>query len=223
MIEKSSIESSILVKTRREADVVTSSGPNGRFPVNVSNCYTQDLWRVGDRSGGASSVPLQKYRGPPRLSENVDQELEKLRTSLQRVVDTLRLRAKESHDLGKEIEKTDRERIQIKREMAGTEKDLRRNIKVIDELKSSLEEEEPVNIQLYEESKQKDLEEIETMKKQYEPIVAQKQVIKDSMEPLRQRVIELNDAISSQESRGSKIRVCPSRPFFGLLNCRSEP
>jgi hypothetical protein len=207
MIDKSAIESTILVKTRREGDVVTSSGPNGRFPVNVSQCLSQDMWRVGDRGGGASSSPVNRYRGPPRLAVNVDQEVQQLEANGRRLEETLRFRMKEFHDLGKEVEVTDKERIQTKRQMTTTEKDLRLKNKAIDELKEGLVEDEPVNIQMYEESKQKDMEEMETMKKQYEPIAAQKQVIKDAMRALQQKVVELNESISSQESRANRIRV----------------
>ncbi|KAG0287576.1 Structural maintenance of chromosomes protein 6 [Linnemannia gamsii] len=206
MIDKSAIDSTILVKTRREGDVVTISGPNGRFPVNASQCLSQDMWRVGDRGGGASSSPMNRYRGPPRLAANVDQEVQQLEANGRRLEETLRFRMKEFHDLGKEVELTDKERIQTKRQMATTEKDLRLKSKAIDELKEGLVEDEPVNIQMYEESKQKDMEEMETMKKQYEPIAAQKQVIKDAMKALQQKVIELNESISSQESRANRLR-----------------
>ncbi|KAG0215890.1 Structural maintenance of chromosomes protein 6 [Mortierella sp. NVP41] len=206
MIDKSGIESTILIATRREADVVTSSGPNGRFPINVTACLTQDRWRVGDRAGGASSVPMTRYRGPPRLSQDVGQDLENLEATGRRLEDTLRYRLRESQDLMTEAENADRQRLQAKRQQANMEKDIRLKSKAIDELKSSLEEDEPVNLQMYEESKQKDLEEIETMKKQYEPIALQKKAITESMEPLKQKIIELNESISSQETRANKIR-----------------
>ncbi|KAF9924950.1 Structural maintenance of chromosomes protein 6 [Linnemannia zychae] len=206
MIDKSAIESTILVTSRREGDIVTSSGPGGRFPQNVTGCFSMDLWRVGDRAGGAFSAPMNKYRGPPRLAADVNQEVQELEANGRRLDDSLRFRMKESQDIGREIENTEKERLQTKRQLASIEKDLRLKSKAIDELRGSLEEDEPVNIQMYEESKQKDLEEIETMKKQYEPILLQRQAIKDSVKPLQQRVSELNDAIISQESKANKLR-----------------
>ncbi|KAG0277929.1 Structural maintenance of chromosomes protein 6 [Linnemannia exigua] len=206
LIDKVSIESTILVMTRREGDVVTSSGPNGRFPVNVTHCVTRDMWRVGDRAGGASSSPVYRYRGPPRLAADVDQELQRLEDEGRRLDETLRFRAREFNDLGKEAESADQERLQTKRLMTNTEKEVRLKNKAIDELKAGLEEDEPVNLQMYEESKQKDMEEIETMKKQYEPIVAQKQAIKDSMRPIQQRITELTESMVSHEGRARKLR-----------------
>ncbi|KAF9156913.1 Structural maintenance of chromosomes protein 6 [Linnemannia schmuckeri] len=206
MIDKNAIESTILVATRREGDVVTSSGPGGRFPVNVGACFSKDMWRVGDRAGGASSSSVNRYRGPPRLAANVEQEVQQLEGNARRLEETLRFRMKEFNELGKEVEITDKERIQTKRQMANMEKELRLKSKAIDELKAGLEEDEPVNIQMYEESKQKDVEEMEAMKKQYEPIVAQKQVIKDAMKALHQQVVELNESIQSQESKANKLR-----------------
>ncbi|KAF9906997.1 Structural maintenance of chromosomes protein 6 [Linnemannia zychae] len=206
MIDRSAIESTILIQTRREGDVVTSSGPNGRLPVNVSACVTRDMWRVGDRAGGASSSPVNRYRGPPRLAADVDQELQRLENDGRRLDEVLRTKTRDFNGLGVEVENTDKERLNTKRLMANIEKDLRLKNKAIDELQASLKEDEPVNIQMYEESKQKDLEEIETMKKQYEPIVAQKQAIKDSIKPIQQRIAELNDSISSHDGRARKLR-----------------
>ncbi|KAF9140875.1 Structural maintenance of chromosomes protein 6 [Mortierella sp. GBA39] len=206
MIDKNAIESTILVATRREGDVVTSSGPGGRFPTNVSACFSMDMWRVGDRAGGASSSSVNRYRGPPRLAVNVEQEVQQLEGNGRRLEETLRYRMKEFNELGKEVETTDKERIQTKRQLANMEKELKLKTKAIDELKVGLEEDEPVNIQMYEESKQKDVEEMETMKKQYEPILAQKQVIKDSMRALQQQVVELNESIQSQESKANKLQ-----------------
>ncbi|KAF9134960.1 Structural maintenance of chromosomes protein 6 [Mortierella sp. 14UC] len=206
MIDRSAIESTILIMTRREGDVVTSSGPNGRFPINVSACVTRDMWRVGDRAGGASSSPVYKYRGPPRLAADVDQELQQLENDGRRLDETLRTRTREFNELGGEVENTDKERLNTKRLMANIEKELRLKNKAIDELQAGLKEDEPVNIQMYEESKQKDMEEIEAMKKQYEPIVAQKQAIKDSIKPIQQRIAELNDSIASYDGRARKLR-----------------
>ncbi|KAF9545005.1 Structural maintenance of chromosomes protein 6 [Mortierella hygrophila] len=206
MIDKNAIESTILVATRREGDVVTSSGPGGRFPTNVSACFSKDMWRVGDRAGGASSSSVNRYRGPPRLAVNVEQEAQQLEGNGRRLEETLRYRMKEFNELGKEVETTDRERIQTKRQLANMEKELKLKTKAIDELRVGLEEDEPVNIQMYEESKQKDVEEMETMKKQYEPILAQKQVIKDSMRALQQQVVELNESIQSQESKANRLQ-----------------
>ncbi|KAF9340376.1 Structural maintenance of chromosomes protein 6 [Linnemannia elongata] len=206
MIDKNAIESTILVATRREGDIVTSSGPGGRFPANVGACFSKDMWRVGDRAGGASSSSVTRYRGPPRLAVNVEQEVQQLEGNGRRLEETLRYRMKEFNELGKEVETTDKERIQTKRQLANMEKELKLKTKAIDELKVGLEEDEPVNIQMYEESKQKDVEEMETMKKQYEPILAQKQVIKDAMRALQQQVIELNESIQSQESKANKLQ-----------------
>lgn len=208
MIDKNAIESTILVATRREGDIVTSSGPGGRFPANVGACFSKDMWRVGDRAGGASSSSVTRYRGPPRLAVNVEQEVQQLEGNGRRLEETLRYRMKEFNELGKEVETTDKERIQTKRQLANMEKELKLKTKAIDELKVGLEEDEPVNIQMYEESKQKDVEEMETMKKQYEPILAQKQVIKDAMRALQQQVVELNESIQSQESKANKLQVC---------------
>ena len=56
-------ESSILVQDRKDADQIMRSRPH-----NVSNCYVSvGLFQVGGGSG-SSTITLQQYKGPPRLT-----------------------------------------------------------------------------------------------------------------------------------------------------------
>ncbi|ORZ28501.1 P-loop containing nucleoside triphosphate hydrolase protein [Lobosporangium transversale] len=206
LIDKNGIESTILIEKREDADRVTSSGPHGGFPDKVTQCFTMNLMRVGDRQGGAASIMMAKYRGPPRLSQNVDQELQEHEGTIRRLEDSLRYRIRESQELLSDVENKDRERIQAKRQLSTLEKEIRLKTRAIEDLRDSLQEDEPANIQAYEESKQQALERIEAMKTQYEPIALHKQAITESMEPIRQQVMELNELIRNHESKASKIR-----------------
>ncbi|CAO3572775.1 unnamed protein product [Mortierella alpina] len=207
LIDKSMIESTILVEQRAEADRITSSGRNGSFPDNVTQCFTLDLVRVGDRSGGAASIMMQQYRGPPRLSQNVDQQLEVLEGTALQLEDSLRYMIKESQLLLKQIESDETRRLQAKRQATLWEKDIKLNTRTVEDLRNKLQADEPSNLAAYEESKQQALEEIENWKKQYAPIAQNKQRINVAMEPLRQQITELNNSIKDQESGSMKIRA----------------
>ncbi|KAF9962659.1 Structural maintenance of chromosomes protein 6 [Modicella reniformis] len=206
LIDKSSIESTILVEKRSDADRITSSGRDGGFPENVTGCFTIDLFRVGDRSGGASSLMMNKYRGPPRLSKNTDQELGTLEGDARQFEDKLRYRVRESKTIMTEVDNMDRERLEIKKQLANLEKDIRLKTRAAEGLQESLQEDEPTNLHAYEDSRQQTLEQIEQMKKQYEPIALRKQTVISAMEPIREQIIQLNDSIKSQESDTVKIR-----------------
>ncbi|KAF8940184.1 P-loop containing nucleoside triphosphate hydrolase protein [Dissophora ornata] len=206
LIDKNSIESTILVEKRSDADRITSSGREGGFPENVSQCFTMDLVRVGDRQGGASSIMMNKYRGPPRLSKNVDQELEVLEGNARRLEDSLRYRVKESKELMAEVDKKDRERLLTKRQLSSLEKEIKLKGRAVEDLQEGLQEDEPTNLHAYEESKQQALEQIEAMKKQYEPVALQKQAINAVMDPLKEQILRLNESIKEQESSNLKIR-----------------
>ncbi|KAG0365815.1 Structural maintenance of chromosomes protein 6 [Gamsiella multidivaricata] len=207
LIDKSSIESTVLIEKRAEADRVTSSGRDGGFPDNVTQCFTMDLVRVGDRGGGAASIMMNRYRGPPRLSKNVEQELQVLEGNSRRIEDSLRYRFRENQDFLKEIEKMEEERMRIKRSMNSLEKEIKRNGRSADELQDGLQEDEPANLHAYEESRQQLLMEIETWKKQYEPVALQKQAINAVMEPIKEQILELNESIKSQYENTVKTRV----------------
>ncbi|KAF9990791.1 Structural maintenance of chromosomes protein 6 [Mortierella antarctica] len=207
LIDKSSIESTILVEKRADADRITSSGRNGSFPDNVTQCFTLDLVRVGDRSGGASSIMMTHYRGPPRLSQNVDQQLEVLEGTELQLGDSLRYMIKESQQIMKQIENDEGKRLQAKRQATIWEKDIKLKSRTVEDLRNKLQADEPSNLAAYEESKQQALEEIENWKKQYAPIAQNKQRINVAMEPLRQQITELNNSIKDQETGSMKIRA----------------
>ncbi|KAG0312255.1 Structural maintenance of chromosomes protein 6 [Dissophora globulifera] len=206
LIDKNSIESTILVEKRSDADRITSSGRDGGFPENVSQCFTIDLVRVGDRSGGASSIMMTKYRGPPRLTKDVDQELEVLEGNSRRLEDSLRYRIRESQDLLSEVDTMDRQRLQTKRQAANLEKEIKMKARAVEDLQEGLQEDEPTNLHAYEESKQQALDQIETMKRQYEPLAVQKQTILASMEPIKEELQRLHESIKEQEASTLKIR-----------------
>lgn len=230
LIDKSMIESTILVEKRADADRITSSGRNGSFPDNVTQCFTLDLVRVGDRSGGAASIMMTHYRGPPRLSKNVDQQLEVLEGTARQLEDSLRYMIKESQQIMKQIESDEGKRLQAKRQATIWEKDIKLKTRTVEDLRSKLQADEPSNLAAYEESKQQALEEIENWKKQYAPIAQNKQRINVAMEPLRQQITDLNNSIKDQESGSMKIRVsniktakscdsrCGQKSLRGLIN-----
>ncbi|KAF9389172.1 Structural maintenance of chromosomes protein 6 [Podila verticillata] len=206
LIDKASIEQTILVEQRQQADRITSSGRDGGMPENVSRCLTLDLMQVGDRFGGAASIMMQRYKGPPRLSSNVDQELGALEGTVARCQDSLRFRLSENQGLVAEVEKLHLQDNRLKKEILGLEQFLRKQPNVIEKLRETLQEDRPTNLDAYEESKQQVLEKVETMKKQYEPIAEQKQKVMDEMDPIREEIKAINEALVAQESNVSKIQ-----------------
>ncbi|KAG0211312.1 Structural maintenance of chromosomes protein 6 [Mortierella sp. GBA30] len=207
LIDKNAIEGTILVERRDEADRITSSGPGGSFPENVMRCYTKNLMMVGDRGGGAASIMMRHYRGPPRLSQNVDQQLEVLEGSARQAEDSIRFRSKESREIMKEIEKNEGTRIQAKRRTIELEKDIKLMVRTVEDIREKLQTDEPSHLAVYEEEKQQALEKIETFKRQYGPIAMNKKNVNAAMEPLREQITELNNSIREQESGTSKIRT----------------
>ncbi|KAF9425484.1 Structural maintenance of chromosomes protein 6 [Entomortierella beljakovae] len=206
LIDRSNIESTILMEVRAEADVVTRSGPNKSFPENVTQCFTIDLMRVGDRSGGFSSMMMHKYSGPPRVTKNVGLELERQEGIARENEDKLKYGLQEYRALGAEVERLERERIRSKKAIGNIEKDIKMKIRATEDLQDSIQEDDSTNLQAYEESKQQTLEQIETMKKQYEPVAVQKSSIMESMEPIKEQIAEIEATLRDQESEALKIR-----------------
>ncbi|KAG0246017.1 Structural maintenance of chromosomes protein 6 [Mortierella sp. GBA43] len=207
LIDKNSIESTILVEKRSDADRITSSGPGGGFPENVTGCFTIDLIRVGDRSGGAASIMMNRYRGPPRLTTNVDQEQMELEGTSRRLEDSIRYRMREFQELLDEAETKDRDRLETKKDLTNMSKEIRLKETAADNLQENLQDDDTTNLTAYQESKAQKLTQIETMKKQYEPIARQKQVITANIEPIKDQINQVSESISSQEAKTMKIRA----------------
>ncbi|KAF9173455.1 Structural maintenance of chromosomes protein 6 [Mortierella sp. AD010] len=207
MIDKNNIESTILVEVRAEADRIMRSGRNGGFPEKVSQCITIDCMRVGDRSGGSSTIMMNKYRGPPRLSKIDELELQELQAKALNITEKMRYRHEEYKKIVDEVTNMERDRGQSRRFTLNLDKGIKANTRSVEDLEESLQEDEPTNLHAYEESKQQALEQIETMKKQYEPVALRKQEINASMEPIKEEIIRLNELIKSKESGALKIRA----------------
>jgi hypothetical protein len=71
LIIQNRVEQIILVKERSRAEHVVGRG----FPRNVLACYTANGFQVGMRGGGRASMAMNMYRGPPRLSDDISEQL----------------------------------------------------------------------------------------------------------------------------------------------------
>lgn len=70
LINAAHIERSVLVEERQLGDQLLRARPH-----NVKVCFSLDLFRVTGGDGGSSTQTLQPYKGPPRLSSDVDAKL----------------------------------------------------------------------------------------------------------------------------------------------------
>ncbi|KAG0233614.1 Structural maintenance of chromosomes protein 6 [Actinomortierella wolfii] len=206
LIDRHAIEQTILMRDRAEADRVTSSGPNGGMPENVAMCLTVNLIRVGDQSGAASSIQMRRYTGPPRLAQDVDHLIVTKDNEARAKEDSIRFRIGEMQRLVADIDRFDDARLSHKRKMVFLERDLKNVTRVIESLQQSLQEDDTSNLPVFEEERAKALEEIETLKRQYEPVAQQKQKIMDEMEPIKREILELNDVLQQHDDATRKLR-----------------
>ncbi|KAF9159572.1 Structural maintenance of chromosomes protein 6 [Actinomortierella ambigua] len=201
LIDRHAIEQTILMRDRAEADRVTSSGPNGGMPENVVMCLTVNLIRVGDQSGAASSISMRPYKGPPRLAQNVDREIEIKENEAQAKADSIRFRLRELSQVNLDIDHFDEARLNHKKRMLFLEKDLKTTTRAIETLQQSLQEDDTSNLSALEDERAKALEEIETLKRQYEPVAQQKQKINDEMEPIRREILEQDNLLNQHDEK----------------------
>jgi len=97
LVVNTRIEQILLIKNRKEADIVMSTGPNNGFPINVAACYTIDGFQVGSK-GGLATLSVNLYNGPPKLLTDVD---EVIKENQMKINNLIILRNQKNEDIQK--------------------------------------------------------------------------------------------------------------------------
>ncbi|KAJ3276811.1 Structural maintenance of chromosomes protein 6 [Terramyces sp. JEL0728] len=160
LIINNNIEKAVLVDTMEEGD---SLNP---WPRNVSGVFTPEGHLIGGKQGGLSTASMSMYRGPPRLSENVDEVVRELQYELGQ------LKAKYD-DASSDLNQTNRKRVSIERQKSNLVAEIRQMEsarlkieRVIREREESINDAQPVNIDTYINLKNEETSKLHLLEKQ---------------------------------------------------------
>jgi chromosome segregation ATPase len=141
------IERAALVQARVDGDVLMRSRPR-----NVKHAFSKDLFRLAFEAG-SSTQTLQPYRGPPRLSTNVEERLKEALDRLPQDEQKVILADREVQRLESEINQLRQENADLKRRLPDIQRRLRNKQKEMEAVDDELREDEPTNVTALQASK----------------------------------------------------------------------
>jgi len=221
LVVNTRIEQILLIKNRKEADIVMSTGPNNGFPINVAACYTIDGFQVGSK-GGLATLSVNLYNGPPKLLTDVD---EVIKENQMKINNLIILRNQKNEDIQKCI--SSNSNLQSQKE------DLRHQLK-----KNQIEinQMQSQKMQIQEEMEEKTPEDISTIEKklsavnnQIDILERQRYELKEQMsntendeKRLKNEINEINDFINMHKDEIEKLKNEISEGFAKEMSSLNE-
>ncbi|CEI95165.1 hypothetical protein RMCBS344292_09361 [Rhizopus microsporus] len=203
MIIANKIESTLLMENREEADRLMRNRPR-----NVELCFTSSGHKVGGKKGMKTDT-LEPYRGLPRFHTDIGKQIQEKKE------EAAQLR-KEYDELTAEIKRVDilmgevRKRYHDCRSQYNILQKEIGNLKNRIELKQDeLKEDEPVDLQMYEEDIRKCDETIRNYAQQFKGIVGQKEKVHSELKEVMKkiRVIEQRENAKESVSNGYRKKI----------------
>lgn len=206
LINSVHIEKSALVSARAEGDILMR-----RRLRNVQVCFSLDMYRLGGGMG-SSTMTLQPYKGPPRLSMDLEARIASMKISHTKEQDELSQVTNERTRLRQERDELDGERRRIKLTLIPTlRRQAREKYAEVERISEDLQEEEPANVQAMIEARRELQEEqqklpdqlqdiheiIEENEKKLQPLVEERMKIKKQLEQFRAASTTNNDRLAA--------------------------
>ncbi|KAI8049825.1 P-loop containing nucleoside triphosphate hydrolase protein [Syncephalis plumigaleata] len=143
LVIQNRIEQILLIEERIDAERVVSNG----FPTNVLACYTREGFSVGTRSGGSATIAMAQYRGPPRLTVDIERRIqqyemqkEQHQTSVQKTESNLRQVQQQKQQLMQQIDKFN---------ILANRRTIQQHRRELEELQDQLQDTRPTNLAQY--------------------------------------------------------------------------
>lgn len=180
LIIANKIEKTLLMEERAEADEVMY-----RKPHNIHMCFTSSGHKVGGKSGMKTET-LEPYRGPPRFKADVDTEIRKQQERLQELKASYTDLEQQERTLRDEIAELDKQQRQCRNNENRLTLEIKALERKVEEKEDILKEDDPVDLNMYEENIKECVESMKSFAQQFQSIKAQQEkAIAESKEILK--------------------------------------
>lgn len=186
------IEAAALVDRRVEGDELMRQGLR-----NVRYCFSGDMYRVGGGQVGSTTMTLNPYKGPPRLSSDVQDRLKQAQAygaDLQKRVQAADAALREIATAKKQVEdgvRSNRQRLGLIAKKLAKAKD------EMHQIEEDMREDEPANVAALEDSRREAREELDRSREAFAAIQARKEEVEQELRPNVERSEELKRQIDS--------------------------
>ncbi|PWY97252.1 P-loop containing nucleoside triphosphate hydrolase protein [Testicularia cyperi] len=190
------IERAALVERRPDGDRLMRAEPR-----NVQHCFSADMFSITGGRAGSSSAVIQDARSPPRLSQNVQADIQRLQQELATLEPEIASCNTTLGELRRERTNLEREKQECRRALGNLRRQRDVNRTDIGRIDEEMQEAAPGNISALEEAKQETEEQKQAILDQFRDIQAQKTETKDQMRPINEVIRGLDERIKSFDER----------------------
>ena len=216
LINSVHIEQSALVPARSDGDVLMR-----RRVRNVKTCFSMDMFRLGGGNVGSSTQVLQPHKGPPRLSLDIETQLQAVHQRHAQEQDELYVVAREWEACQAKKNDALEERRRIRQKIPVLQRRARERHAEIERLDEELREDEPTNVAALVEAK-KDLElELAKIVERYEAISARIEENERKMQPLVEQRLALKKKLETMQEHSRMLKPLLDEAAKNRLKARS--
>ncbi|EIE85364.1 hypothetical protein RO3G_10074 [Rhizopus delemar RA 99-880] len=200
MIISSKIECTLLMDNREEADRLMMKRPR-----NIDLCFTSSGHKVGGKSG-MKTDSLQTYRGFPRFQNDIEKQIQEKK----REENEMR---KEYDEIAAEIKIVDSKINEIKRRYNDNDRLARTLDQEIFKLENEIslkeeemKEEDPVDLQIYEDDIRKSEEKMKNLAQQFASIKRQRDAVQPELKEIAKKMAIIKKKEDARENLSDEYR-----------------
>lgn len=204
LINSVHIEQSALVNARVDGDTLMR-----RRVRNVKTCFSMDMFRLGGGNVGSSTQTLQAHHGPPRLSLDIEAQMQEVQERHAEAQTNLRNITHEMETYQMKRNAAMEGRRESRQKVPHLQRQARQRHAEMERIDEELREDEPTNIAALVEAK-KDLEvELEKITDQFQDVAVRVDANEKLMKPLieERAVIKKKVELMQEQSRTLKPKL----------------
>ncbi|OBZ83040.1 Structural maintenance of chromosomes protein 6 [Choanephora cucurbitarum] len=200
LINSNKIEKILLMEDRKKADNIMLNKPR-----NIDLCFTSGGYKVGGKAGMRTEA-IDKYRGPPRLQNDLDGVIVKLRREIAEKIkeyEQVELQARETKVRLMDLEKRAKE---CKRSEFGLDREIKNLERIISEKEDTMKEDDPVDLNIYQEDIKACEARIKSLVQQFQSIKEQQVENHKQLPDIIKRLQMLNADTLRREEQSNEYR-----------------
>lgn len=175
-------------------------------PRNVQHCYSSDLFSISGGRSGSLSSSMNESRGPPRLSQNLAEDIRRVEEEQAELEVQLNRCSADLAELRKKKTALEREKIACKRALAQLRRDLEVNRSNTIGIDEEMQDSAPGNISALEDAKRETEEQKEEIFRQFEEIQEKKTDLRAQIQPIDAELKELDESVMDYDRRMTELQ-----------------
>jgi len=205
LIVNTRIEQILLIKNRKEADIVMSTGPNNGFPINVAACYTIEGFQVGSK-GGYATISINLYKGPPKLLNDVDEVIKENQLRINELIINEKQKKDEIQKCIKSYSFLQAQKQKMRNQLEGIQREINYKQSQKMQIQEEMEDKTPEDISTIEKKLSAVINQVDILKKQRSELQEQINTIKSEEYRLKTEINKMDDYLNLHNEEIEKLK-----------------